>query len=106
MRLAAVKFASAHTVFGTDPNNARRQFYPGGSDLPFPHVHEHEPEGKRTYILTRLNVHSNLLRLIRDGGKCVCVGGGEMGTYVLTPTRYTVPTRMTLHYGGQLCETF
>ena len=52
--------------------------------------------------------------------------GGNMGLYVpinhsgllgtgklggreflyLTPTRYTVTTRMTLHYGGQLCEPF
>ena len=51
----------------------------------------------------------HLLRLIRDGGKCVyvcvcvCVGGG---TYVLPPNRYPFTTRMTLHYGGQLCETF
>ena len=51
-------------------------------------------------LLTGLNVHTNLLRLIRDGG------GWGMGAYVIPPTRYTVTTRMTLHYGGQLCETF
>ena len=37
------------------------------------------------------------LRLIRDGE----VGGGIS---YLTPTRYTVATRMILHLGGQLCE--
>ena len=37
-----------------------------------------------------LNVHSNLLQLIRDGGKW------EMGTGIgPTPTRYAVTTRMT-----------
>ena len=44
------------------------------------------------YLLTGLNVRSNLLRLIRDWG-----GGGGMGTYVLPPARYTVTTRMALH---------
>ena len=41
-----------------------------------------------------LNVHSNLLRLIRESWK---LRGGGMGTYVLLPTRYTVTTRMALH---------
>ena len=40
-------------------------------------------------LLVGLNVHSNLLRLIRNGGK----GVGGMGTLVLSP-RYTVTTRM------------
>ena len=40
------------------------------------------------------------LRLVRDGE----VGGREF--LYLTPTRYTVTTRMTLHEGGQLCEPF
>ena len=40
------------------------------------------------------------LRIIRDGE----VGGS--GILYLTPTRYTVTTRMILHYGGQLCEPF
>ena len=42
------------------------------------------------YYSFGLNVHSNLLQLIRDGGKW-----GGMGTYVLPPYRYTVTTRMT-----------
>ena len=41
------------------------------------------------------------LRLIRDGE----VGGGREFLY-LTPTRYTITTRTTLHSGGQLCEPF
>ena len=45
-------------------------------------------------LLVGLNVYSNLLRLIRDGGKCGVWGGG-VDTYVLPPTRYTVTTRMT-----------
>ena len=44
------------------------------------------------YLLMELNVHSNLLQLIRDEGKW-----GGMGTHVLPPTRYFVTTRMTLH---------
>ena len=40
------------------------------------------------------------LRLIRDGEV------GESGVLYLTPTRYTVTTRMILHEGGQLCEPF
>ena len=44
-----------------------------------------------TYLLMRLNVYSNFLRLIRDGE----VGGS--GILYLTPTRYTVTTRMVLH---------
>ena len=51
-------------------------------------------------LLTGLNVHSNLSRLIGDGGS------GGTGTYVLPPTRYTVTARMTLHQGGQLREPF
>ena len=42
--------------------------------------------------LMGFNVHSNLLRLIIGTG-----GSRGMGTYVLSPTRYTVTTRMTLH---------
>ena len=42
-------------------------------------------------LVTGLNVHSNLSRLIGDGGS------GGTGTYVLPPTRYTVTTTMTLH---------
>ena len=49
------------------------------------------PSERLRYLLVWLNVHSNLLRLIKDG-RC-----GGMGTYVLTPTRYPVTTRMTLH---------
>ena len=45
------------------------------------------------YLLMGLKVHSNLLRLIRDGGG----GSGGMGAYVLPPTHYTVTARMTLH---------
>ena len=41
-------------------------------------------------LLIVLNVHRNLLLLIRDWGR-------GMGTYVLPPTPYTVTTRMTLH---------
>ena len=40
------------------------------------------------------------LRLIRDGE----IGGS--GILSLTPTRYTVTTRMILHQGGQLYEPF
>ena len=40
------------------------------------------------------------LRRIRDEE----VGGREF--LYLTPTRYTVTTRMVLHEGGQLCEPF
>ena len=40
------------------------------------------------------------LRLVRDGE----VGGS--GISYLTPTRYTVTTRMIVHEGGQLCEPF
>ena len=43
-----------------------------------------------------LNVHSNLLRLIRDAGKWGREGGERGGTYALPPTPYTVTTRMTL----------
>ena len=53
-----------------------------------------------------LNVHNNLLRLIRDGGKCVCVC--VCGGY-LCPTTYSLHclnTRMTLHEGGQLCVRY
>ena len=39
-------------------------------------------------------------RLIRDGK----LGGQEF--LYLTPTRYTVTTRMILRSGGQLCEPF
>ena len=49
-----------------------------------------------------LNVHSDLLRMIRDGGGW----GWGWGDGYLCPSVYTVTTRMTLHYGGQLCETF
>ena len=42
--------------------------------------------------LRGFNVHSNLLRLIIGTG-----GSRGMGTYVLSPTRYTDTTRMTLH---------
>ena len=41
------------------------------------------------------------LRLIRDEE----VGGSGIFLY-LTPTRYTVTTRMILHQGGQLYEPF
>ena len=41
-----------------------------------------------------------LLRLIRNGE----IGGS--GILYLTPTRYTVTTRMILRKGGQLCEPF
>ena len=41
-------------------------------------------------LLIELNVHSNLLRLIRFGGK------RGMGTYALPLTPYTVTTRMAL----------
>ena len=50
-------------------------------------------------LLLGLNVHSNLLRLIRDGGKW----GEGMDIYVLPPTRYTLTTRMTQQQGGQSC---
>ena len=40
------------------------------------------------------------LRFDRDGE----VGGSE--SLYLTPTRYTVATRITLHKGGHLCEIF
>ena len=40
------------------------------------------------------------VRLIRDGE----VGGREF--LYLTPTGYTVTTKMTVHYGGQLSEPF
>ena len=43
------------------------------------------------YFFMWLNVHNNLLWLIRDGGKW-----GD-GYRLLPPTRYTVTTRMTLH---------
>ena len=41
-------------------------------------------ESLHTYLLMGLNVHSNLLRLIRDG--VVGGGNGGKGTYVLPPT--------------------
>ena len=41
-----------------------------------------------------------LLRLIRDWEV------GRSGILYLTPTRYTVTTRMILHEGGQLFEPF
>ena len=41
------------------------------------------------------------LRLIRDGE-----GGGWSRILHLTPTRYTVTARITLHNVGQLCEPF
>ena len=43
------------------------------------------------------------LRLVRDGE----IGGSGFFFFIyLTPTGYTVTTRMTLHQGGQLCEPF
>ena len=48
------------------------------------------------------------IQLIRDGevGWVGSGGGGLSGILYLTPTRYTVTTRMILHSGGQLCEPF
>ena len=56
----------------------------------------------KAYLFMGLNVHSDLLRMIRDGGGW----GWGWGDGYLCPSIYTVTTRMTLHYGGQLCETF
>ena len=56
---------------------------------------------KVVLLLTGLDVHTNFLRRIRDGGKW-----GEGGTYVMPSTRCTVTTRKTLHQDGQLFETF
>ena len=64
-------------------------------------VRKKKEGGKHVNILMGLNVHSNLLRMIRDGGKW----GGD---------GYLCPTTYSLHchrqngsaLRGQLCDTF
>ena len=78
-------------------NTHTHLFYTGAYILSFP-VDSHQrgfkwAQGRPAWVrlpywLMGLTVHSNLLRLIRDGG---------MGTYVVPPTRYTVTSRITLH---------
>ena len=74
----------------------------GGTPEPKTYLDRHFPAPNRWNLFMGLDVHSNLIRLIRDGGKWWWRGGEA--TYVLPPTRYTVTTRMTLHSGGQLCD--
>ena len=46
-----------------------------------------------------LYIHRNRLRLIRDGE----IGRSEFRKKYLSPTRYTVTTRITLHEGRHFC---
>ena len=64
----------------------------------FGHVHR-KPDGRKHWALRP----QKPLRLIRDGE--VGGGGGSRSLY-LTPTRYTVTTRMTMLSGGHMCEPF
>ena len=55
--------------------------------------------GTSTYLFMELTSTTTSYGWLGTGGS----GGGE-GTFVPPPTRYIVTTRMTLLYGGQLCQ--